>query len=310
LAVNSEGRGSRIETLEGDSSGANIEDIEMILRRLVKSLRIPESYLGVGDERTQWNDGRVGTVYNDEMRYASRIQLIQKKMVISFKKNFMDYLALIGIEIKEEFELELQPPQSFGEYKESELNQQRLNVANSATGMDWLSARHVALHYLGMDQNELIMNENLKLMEKGIDPENVQRRLFPLDDNEIEGYIKRIQDILKLPPKHPLPMIYDLTVVQNAFRLGDEGYKALMNQKNWEQVFAKLESIINMAKERLLIDYNLTQDDFIEKYKDKLDEMGIITSFPDREDLINGVISDIGVVATQLKILDCISIYH
>lgn len=174
LAVNSEQRGSRIETLEGDSSGSNIDDVELILKRLVKSLRIPESYLGIGDgQERQWNDGRVGAMYIDEYRYASRIKLIQDKIVIPLLEDFKKYATLIGITLPEDFGLFLQPPQSLGEYKEMEKSMMLLNVANSAQGMEYLSGRYVAKRYLMLTEEEIRENEDLKLLELGIDPSTV-----------------------------------------------------------------------------------------------------------------------------------------
>ena len=178
LAINSEQRGSRIETLEGDSSGANIEDVELIFRRLVKALRIPESYLRIGDgQDSQWNDGRVGTMLMDEFRYAARIQLIQKKIISPFENDFKVFLDVLGININEEFSLVLQPPQSLGDYKEMEKAQMQLNVANSAQGMDYLSGRFVAKTFLMLDSEQIKENEDLKLMEYGLDPKKVSERV-------------------------------------------------------------------------------------------------------------------------------------
>ena len=65
-----EGRGPKVETLTGGTNLGEIDDLKYFTNKLVRGLRIPSSYLPTGpdDGATQFQDGRVGTAYIQELR--------------------------------------------------------------------------------------------------------------------------------------------------------------------------------------------------------------------------------------------------
>jgi len=67
----SDGRGSKVDTLPGGSNLGEISDLQFFTNKLFRGLRIPSSYLPTGsdDSQSQFNDGRVGTAYIQELRF-------------------------------------------------------------------------------------------------------------------------------------------------------------------------------------------------------------------------------------------------
>ena len=77
LAQSGEGRGSRVETLPGGDNLGRIEDMQFFNKKLAMSMRIPPSYLdstAENDSGAMNNDGRLGTAYIAELRYAGYVK--------------------------------------------------------------------------------------------------------------------------------------------------------------------------------------------------------------------------------------------
>jgi hypothetical protein len=63
---------------------------------------------------------------------------------------------------------------SFALYKEIEINQTLLNVFNSTLQIESLSKRYALQKYLNFEQEELIINEDSKLLEMGITEDKIK----------------------------------------------------------------------------------------------------------------------------------------
>jgi hypothetical protein len=63
LAQNSEGKGSRIETLPGGENLGQIDDLKYFNNKMIRGLGIPSSYLPTGPEdgTTVFSDGKIGS---------------------------------------------------------------------------------------------------------------------------------------------------------------------------------------------------------------------------------------------------------
>ena len=94
-----EGRGSKVETLPGGTNLGEIDDLRYFTNKLVRGLRIPSSYLptGADDGASQYNDGRVGTAYIQELRFNTYCKRLQSMLVEVFNAEFKLYLSLIHI---------------------------------------------------------------------------------------------------------------------------------------------------------------------------------------------------------------------
>lgn len=170
LAQSGEGRGSRVETLPGGDNLGRIEDMQFFNKKLAMAMRIPPSYLDSyadNDSGAQNNDGRLGTAYIAELRYAGYIKRLQKFISKEIFTNFRKFSKKFGTELPDDLEFTIAPPQSFAIYKQNELDNILLNAYSSADGMDPLSKRESLKRYLQMDEDEIVENEFAKLLEMG-----------------------------------------------------------------------------------------------------------------------------------------------
>jgi hypothetical protein len=165
-----EGRGSKVDTLPGGTNLGEIDDLKYFTNKLFRGLRIPSSYLptGADDSQAQYNDGRVGTAYIQELRFNNYCQRLQSLMQDQFDQEFKLYLYERGVNIDSSlFELQFQPPQNFATYRQAELDGQRVPQFQTMTQVPFVSKRFAMKRFLGMTDEELAENERLWAEENG-----------------------------------------------------------------------------------------------------------------------------------------------
>jgi hypothetical protein len=165
-----EGRGSKVETLPGGTNLGEIDDLKYFTNKLFRGLRIPSSYLptGADDSAAQYNDGRVGTAYIQELRFNNYCMRLQSLMQEEFDQEFKLYLHDRGINIDFNlFELKFQPPQNFASYRQAELDNQRINTYGTISQQTYISKRFALKRYLGLSEEEIAENERLWAEENG-----------------------------------------------------------------------------------------------------------------------------------------------
>ncbi len=165
-----EGRGSKVETLPGGTNLGEIDDLKYFTNKLFRGLRIPSSYLptGADDSQAQYNDGRVGTAYIQELRFNNYCQRLQSLMQEMFDQEFKLFLYDRGVNIDSSlFELQFQPPQNFATYRQAELDGQRVPQFQTITQIPFVSKRFAMKRFLGMTDEELAENERLWSEENG-----------------------------------------------------------------------------------------------------------------------------------------------
>jgi hypothetical protein len=159
-----EGRGSKVETLPGGTNLGEIDDLRYFTNKLVRGLRIPSSYLptGADDSAAQYNDGRVGTAYIQELRFNTYCERLQGLVVEEFDQEFKRYLLEKGINIDTSmFDLKFQPPQNFAAYRQSEIDNARIPTFTQMSAIPYISNRFAMKRFLGMTDEELAENERL-----------------------------------------------------------------------------------------------------------------------------------------------------
>ncbi len=165
-----EGRGSKVETLPGGTNLGEIDDLKYFTNKLFRGLRIPSSYLptGADDSQAQYNDGRVGTAYIQELRFNNYCQRLQSMMQEVFDQEFKLYLYDRGVNIDSSmFELQFQPPQNFATYRQAELDGQRVPQFQQLLQVPHMSKRFAMKRFLGLTDEELAENERLWAEENG-----------------------------------------------------------------------------------------------------------------------------------------------
>ena len=165
-----EGRGSKVETLPGGTNLGEIDDLRYFTNKLFRGLRIPSSYLptGADDSQAQYNDGRVGTAYIQELRFNNYCQRLQSLMQDEFDQEFKMYLYERGVNIDSSlFELQFQAPQNFATYRQAELDGQRVPQFQTMSQIPFMSKRFAMKRFLGMSDEELAENERMWGEENG-----------------------------------------------------------------------------------------------------------------------------------------------
>ena len=159
-----EGRGSKVETLPGGTNLGEIDDLKYFTNKLVRGLRIPSSYLPTGpdDGASQFQDGRVGTAYIQELRFNTYCERLQGLVSEEFNQEFKRYLLEKGINIDVSmFDLKMNPPQNFASYRQSEMDNARVNTFASLQEVPYMSKRFALKRFLGLSQEEMAENESL-----------------------------------------------------------------------------------------------------------------------------------------------------
>ena len=166
FAQSAAGRGSRVETLPGGDGLADIDDLKYFNNKLVRGLSVPSSYLPTGpdDGTATYHDGRVGTAYMQEYRFAKYCQRLQSLLEPTFDREFKLFLRERGIHIDSSlFELRFQEPQNFAKFRQIELDSAQIGVFSSiaGSGADYIAKRTLLKKYLMWEEDEILENEEL-----------------------------------------------------------------------------------------------------------------------------------------------------
>ena len=162
--VTAEGRGSSVDTLQGGQNLGEIDDLKYFNNKMARGLRVPSSYLPTGpdDSDRVTSDGKVGTALIQEFRfnqYCERLQaLISQKLDDEFKM----FLKWRGFNIDSSlFTLRFNEPQNFASYRQSELDNTRINAFTSLEQLPYMSKRFLLERFLGLTEEEIKQNEEL-----------------------------------------------------------------------------------------------------------------------------------------------------
>ena len=166
-----EGRGSKVEILQGGQNLGEIDDLRYFTNKLFRALRIPSSYLPTGsdDGGSSFNDGRVGTAYIQELRFNKYCERLQSLLNGPFDTEFKLYLHNSGINIDSNiFDIQFNPPQNFAAYRQSEMDTARVNTFNTVVAVPFVSKRFAMERFLGLTKEEIAQNET-QWREENID---------------------------------------------------------------------------------------------------------------------------------------------
>ena len=166
-----EGRGSKVDTLPGGTNLGEIDDLRFFTNKLFRGLRIPSSYLPTGaeDGGQQYNDGRVGTAYIQELRFNKYCARLQSMLASTFDDEFKLWIKSKGYNIDNSmFELKLNPPQNFAQYRQTEMDQSRVGTFTQVAELPYMSKRFALKRYLGLTEEEMARNAELWAEENNV----------------------------------------------------------------------------------------------------------------------------------------------
>lgn len=179
FAVRGDGGGSRVEVLPGGQNLGELQDLDYWYKKLLRGLRIPESYMNNSAEGSSpASDGKVGIAYQQEIKFTLYVERLQKALEKTLDEEFKQFLHDIKIKVDTTaFEIRLPAPTSYKESREQSINADLLNNFSTADGIDFISKRFAAIKYLGWSQEDIILNERLKREELGLSPQGGPRDL-------------------------------------------------------------------------------------------------------------------------------------
>ena len=169
IPTNAQGRGSKVEVLQGGQGLGDLEDLKYFSKQLAAGLQVPHSMLDpeMSDDR-QFNDARVGQVYQAEMRYMGHVKRFQRQIACTLDSNFREFCEVREFELEEDAIFRFAESMSFAQYKQMELDQAALNVFNSTSQSTSMSPRFTLQRFMNLTQEEIEYNEECKLLEKGV----------------------------------------------------------------------------------------------------------------------------------------------
>ena len=211
-----EGRGSKVDTLPGGTNLGEIDDLKFFTNKLFRGLRIPSSYLPTGpdDSQQQYNDGRVGTAYIQELRFNKYCARLQSMLNPTFDEEFKLWIKSKGYNIDNGmFELKLNPPQNFAQYRQTEMDQARVNTFTAVAELPYMSKRFALKRYLGLTEEEMARNADLWAEENNIpqkkQTKNAQLRTGGITQSGIAGDLDQFEEPTASPdapePGSPQP---------------------------------------------------------------------------------------------------------
>jgi Bacteriophage T4-like portal protein (Gp20) len=176
FAQRPDGKGSRVETLPGGQGLGELTDLEYFQNKVFRGLRIPVSYMTEGSEGAQYNDGKVGVAYIQELRFALYVSRLQGYINRVLDKEFKRYLRMAGVHVDPTiFKIALPDPENFGLYRQQEMDSALLNTLSSATGVEGMSKRFAFKKYGQFTDEDLLVNERMLAEERGLDPDQLTR---------------------------------------------------------------------------------------------------------------------------------------
>ena len=147
---------ARTENLAGGQHTTAIDDVKYLRDKLFSALKIPQSYLTMGDGAEEDKT----TLAQKDIRFARTIQRLQRVIISELEKIGIVHLYTLGFRGDDllSFKLSLNNPSRIAELQELEHWRTKFEVAGGATE-GYFSRRWVAQHLFSMSEEEFLRNQ-------------------------------------------------------------------------------------------------------------------------------------------------------
>jgi hypothetical protein len=152
-----------IVNLAGGQFTGQIDDVKYLRDKLFAALKIPQSYLTMGDGATEDK----ATLAQKDIRFARTIQRLQRVVIAELEKIGIIHLYTLGYRNDDllSFKLKLNNPSKIAELQEIEHWKARFEIAGAATE-GYFSKRWISEHLLGMSEDEFLRNQREMFFDK------------------------------------------------------------------------------------------------------------------------------------------------
>jgi hypothetical protein len=152
-----------IQNLPGGAMTATIEDVKYLRDKLFSALKVPQSYLTMGDGAQEDKT----TLAQKDIRFARTIQRLQRVVIAELEKIGIVHLFTMGFRNEDllSFKLGLNNPSKIAELQELEHWDKKFSVAGNATE-GYFSKRWVAEHLFGLSEEEFIRMQREMFYDK------------------------------------------------------------------------------------------------------------------------------------------------
>jgi hypothetical protein len=168
-----DGRGSSVDVLQGGANLGEIDDLKYFNNKMARGLRVPSSYLPTGpdDSDRALSDGKVGTALIQEYRFNQYCERLQALIAQKLDDEFKMFLKWRGFNIDSGlFSIGFNAPQNFASYRQSELDNTRIQAFMQLEPLPYMSKRFLLERFLGLTEEEVKENEDMWREERE-DPE-------------------------------------------------------------------------------------------------------------------------------------------
>ena len=154
---------TNIENLPGGQFTAQIEDVKYLRDKLFSALKVPQSYLSMGEGATEDKT----TLAQKEIRFARTIQRLQRVLISELEKVGIVHLYTMGYRGDDllNFKLRLNNPSKIAEMQELEHWKTKFDIAGAATE-GYFSRRWVSENLLGLSQEEYLRMQREMFTDK------------------------------------------------------------------------------------------------------------------------------------------------
>ena len=151
-----QGSATDIQTLAGAQNITAIDDVKYLRDKLFSALKIPQSYLTMGEGATEDKT----TLAQKDIRFSRTIQRLQRVIIAELEKIGIIHLYTLGFRGDDllSFSLALNNPSKIAELQEIEHWKSKFDIAASATE-GYFSRRWVSENIFGISHEEFVRNQ-------------------------------------------------------------------------------------------------------------------------------------------------------
>ena len=152
-----------IVNLPGGQFTAQIEDVKYLRDKLFSALKVPQSYLSMGEGAQEDKT----TLAQKDIRFARTIQRLQRVLISELEKIGIVHLYTLGYRGDDllNFKLQLNNPSKIAEMQELEHWKTKFDIAGAATE-GYFSRRWVSENLLGLSQDEYLRMQREMFSDK------------------------------------------------------------------------------------------------------------------------------------------------